>query len=366
MDHQWLVLHRAFVIETFFKNSESIVATQRLFRVHFNVGRHGAVPCRNTILKWVSNFRNTASALKVKPSGRPRTVRTQENIEMVRTSVLQSPKRSARRQSVALAISNTSVRRILHLDLNFHPFKIVMVQKLYQRDFGSRLTLCSRLLQLVTEANLLQVLIMSDEAHFELSGKVNKQNFRYWSSENPKHVVERPLHPEKVTVWCGVARFGIVGPYFFENNRENAVTVNSDRYVAMLREFLVPQLHQLGINRNDVWFQQDGATCHTSGQSMMVLRELFPGRLISRFGDVPWAARSPDLTSCDCWLWGYLKSKVFISKPQNIAELKQSIRNEIAAIPQTMLRKVTANMQKRWEACVDGEGQHLSDIIYHK
>lgn len=77
-DYQWIrqttvilvirVHHRAFVIEAFFENSKSIVARRRLFRVHFNVGRHCAVPYRNTVLKWVSNFRNIASALKVKPS----------------------------------------------------------------------------------------------------------------------------------------------------------------------------------------------------------------------------------------------------------------------------------------------------------
>lgn len=32
------------------------------------------------------------------------------------------------------------------------------------------------------------------------------------SLENPKHVLERTLYSEKVTVWCGVARFGIIGP----------------------------------------------------------------------------------------------------------------------------------------------------------
>lgn len=30
-------------------------------------------------------------------------------------------------------------------------------------------------------------------------------------------------------VWCGVPAFGIIGPYFFENNNQT-VTVNSDGY----------------------------------------------------------------------------------------------------------------------------------------
>lgn len=111
MDHQWLPQHRAFVLETFFKSNESFISTQRQFRVHFNVGRHGATPNRKTIHRWVSNFRNTASALKIKPSGRPRTVRTPENVETVCASVLRSPKRSARRQSMALQLSISSVCR---------------------------------------------------------------------------------------------------------------------------------------------------------------------------------------------------------------------------------------------------------------
>ncbi|KAJ4429943.1 hypothetical protein ANN_22147 [Periplaneta americana] len=66
-------------------------------------------------------------------------------------------------------------------------------------------------------------LIMSDEAHFDLSDYVNKQNFRYWSDEHPFQVWEKPLHSPKVTVWCG-----IIDPYFFEDG--HTVTVNSERH----------------------------------------------------------------------------------------------------------------------------------------
>jgi hypothetical protein len=45
----------------------------------------------------------------------------------------------------------------------------------------------------------------------------------------------------------------------------------------------------------NVWFQQDGAMAHTARESMTFLSGMFPGRLVSRFGDIPWAARSPDL-----------------------------------------------------------------------
>jgi hypothetical protein len=69
-----------------------------------------------------------------------------------------------------------------------------------------------------------------------------------------------------------------------------------------------------------------------------------PLRCYTVRGDVPWPARSPDLSACDYFLWGFLKSRVFISKPTTIAELKQSINEEIVAIPEQMTRRVTDNL----------------------
>jgi hypothetical protein len=83
----------------------------------------------------------------------------------------------------------------------------------------------------------------------------------------------------------------------------------------------------------DAWFQQDGATAHTPRRSMQVLREIFPGKLISLCGDVAWPAHSSDLAPCDFFLWGYLKSKVYTHRPENLQALKDAIRREIAAIP---------------------------------
>ena len=53
---QWTAQHHAFIVEAYFKNGDSAVTTQRLFRRHFNIPRHGRVPCRNTIKEWVQNF----------------------------------------------------------------------------------------------------------------------------------------------------------------------------------------------------------------------------------------------------------------------------------------------------------------------
>ncbi|XP_017795069.1 PREDICTED: uncharacterized protein LOC108576567 [Habropoda laboriosa] len=81
-------------------------------------------------------------------------------------------------------------------------------------------------------------------------------------------------------------------------------------------------------------------------------------RLVSNF------VESPDLTPPDFFLWGYLKSKVYASKPQTIDELKANIRAEIIAIPPEMLEKVMENAAKRAHFALDNKGGHLIDVVF--
>ncbi|GFS93203.1 DUF4817 domain-containing protein [Trichonephila clavipes] len=105
-------------------------------------------------------------------------------------------------------------------------------------------------------------ILFSDEAHFWLNGYVNKQNCRIWSEANPQVYVETPLHPEKLTVWCALWAGGIIGPYFFKNDEGHNVTVNGDRYRAMITKFFIPELNNHDVQ--ELWFQQDGAKFHTA------------------------------------------------------------------------------------------------------
>ncbi|GFW89363.1 DUF4817 domain-containing protein [Trichonephila clavipes] len=95
-------------------------------------------------------------------------------------------------------------------------------------------------------------ILFSDEAHFWLNGYVNKQNFRIWSEANPQVYVETPLHSEKLTVWCSLWASGIIGPYFFKNDEGHNVTVNGDRYRAMITNFFIPELNNHDVQ--ELWF----------------------------------------------------------------------------------------------------------------
>ncbi|GFX51447.1 uncharacterized protein TNCV_3103801 [Trichonephila clavipes] len=190
-------------------------------------------------------------------------------------------------------------------------------------------------------------ILYSDEAHFWLNGHVNKQNCRIWSEANSQVYVETPLHPEKLTVWCALWAGGIICPYFFTNEDGHNVTVTGDRYRAMITNFFIPELNNHDVQ--ELWFQQDGATCHTARATIDLLKDTFGDRLISRFGPVNWPPRSCDLTPLDYFLWGYAKSLVYADKPKTRDHLEDNIRRVIADIRPQMLEKVIENWTSRWD-----------------
>ncbi|GFU79251.1 uncharacterized protein TNCV_2137741 [Trichonephila clavipes] len=133
-------------------------------------------------------------------------------------------------------------------------------------------------------------ILFKDEAHFWLNGYVNKQNCRIWSEANPQVYVETPLHPEKLTVWCALWAGGIL----LQNDEGHNVTVNGDRYRAMITNFFISELNNHDVQ--ELCFEQDDAACHTALATIDLLQDTFGDRLISRFGPVNWPPRSCDLT----------------------------------------------------------------------
>jgi hypothetical protein len=62
----------------------------------------------------------------------------------------------------------------------------------------------------------------SDEAHFHLDGVVNKQNARFWASENLNVIHKKVYHAPRIKMWVAISSHGLLWP--FEK------TVNTERY----------------------------------------------------------------------------------------------------------------------------------------
>ena len=97
---------RVKIIEFYFENGRSIVATQRSYMRNFNV-RHP--PSRPAIMNLVARFQEHGSVSDRSRSGRGRSVRTRENTEAARRSIEENPTTSTQRRSQELGISRSSV-----------------------------------------------------------------------------------------------------------------------------------------------------------------------------------------------------------------------------------------------------------------
>lgn len=352
---------RVHIIKIYYMNGCSIKTTHRRLRDFFGArNRPSELAIRNLIRK----FEATGSVRNRPLSGRPKSVRTNENIARVRESVENEPRMSIPRRSQILGIARTSVWRILHRDLNFYAYKIQLTQELKERDHLQRRNFVNWVLEhRAVDNHFARKIIFSDEAHFTLHGHVNKHNCRIWGAENPRVIQEQPLHAQKVTVWCAFWSGGVIGAHFFEDGAGNTVTVNAQRYQEMLLNFLWPRLDEIDIN--NLYFQHDGATSHTTRENIALLRTRFPGRTISRNGDINWPPRSCDLTPLDFFLWGHLKERVYGNNPQTLDDLKNNIRQAIREIDLAVCQKVIDNFDVRIDACQRSRGGHLNDIIFH-
>lgn len=359
---RWTNEQRAAIVEFYFVNGRSIVKAQTEFSRKFAIR---IVPTKAAIYRWINAFRETGSVADANRSGRPRSARTTQNLQRLRMLMTSDRYLSTRHASQIIGCSQTTAYRMLTQDLSLHAYKIQLVQALQPQDYESRLNFARRFLTLLqADPSVLGNMVMSDEAHFHLCGAVNRQNCRIWATESPRQTQQLPLHSPKITVWCGIHAGGIIGPYFFENSDGNTVSVNAQRYREMIRTFLIPAIDEFWPSRSIPWFQQDGATAHTSSETLELLRSIFPGKLISRFGDILWPSRSPDLTAPDYFLWGYLKERVYSTNPRTLNDLKQNIADEIAHIPEDMTKSVMLNLIHRLAECIRQDGGHLVDVVF--
>ncbi|GFX40860.1 uncharacterized protein TNCV_3760811 [Trichonephila clavipes] len=163
----------------------------------------------------------------------------------------------------------------------------------------------------------------------------------------------------KNSLFC--ALYGLVES-FFKNDEGHNVTVNGDRYRAMITNFFIPELNNHDVQ--ELWFQQDGATCHTAPATIDLLKDTFGDRLISRFGPVNWPPRSCDLTPLDYFLWGYVNSLVYAHNSQTLDHLEDNIRRVIADIRPQMLEKVIENWTSRLDYIRASRGSPMPEVIF--
>jgi hypothetical protein len=76
-----------------------------------------------------------------------------------------------------------------------------------------------------------------------------------------------------------------------------------------------------------------------------------------------WPPRSPDLTPCDFFLWGYIKDRIFVPPlPVSLNELKQRITTAVESVDEGMFRSVWTELDCRIDICRVTKGSHIEHL----
>lgn len=122
-----------------FIENKSFAETQRLFGAKFRGGHSGAghhIPDHHRIQNWLQNFL-TSGSVELEPHRHEKTAQSEENVEKVLAHMEGDPHSSIRNLARAVQLSRTTVHRVLH-EHHFHPYKMQMVQALYEDDLAER------------------------------------------------------------------------------------------------------------------------------------------------------------------------------------------------------------------------------------
>ncbi|GFU82751.1 uncharacterized protein TNCV_265481 [Trichonephila clavipes] len=121
-------------------------------------------------------------------------------------------------------------------------------------------------------------------------------------------------------------------------------TVTGERYADMLQNRIIPSLADKHLLERTI-FMQDGAPPHIARRVKDLLR------------------RSPDLSPCDYWLWGYLKSQVYRDRPTSLGMLKDNIRLQCLTITPDMLYSAVHNIIPRQQLLLRNDGEHIEHFL---
>jgi hypothetical protein len=167
-----------------------------------------------------------------------------------------------------------------------------------------------------------------------------------------------------VTVWTALSKYGFISPFSLEDQDEHEETINGERYLCILIKKCIPVLCRKGfILLDNTWFQQDGATPHTSAAVLDWLDRTFEDRVVSLKTQYAWPPHSPDLSPLDFYLWGFLKDQVYKTSPTTLKELKTNIRREIRGINHETCKAVIDNFKRRCDVVIEQNGRHVEHVL---
>jgi histone-lysine N-methyltransferase SETMAR len=216
-----------------------------------------------------------------------------------------------------------------------------------------RVVTCQELLALHRRGGLLRNLITCDESWIFFD---NPHRGKQWLSPNQRGVPvpRRPMHGKKLML-C--VFWSMRGPVHWELLPPNT-SITSNLYCDQLSNVNNAIRVLRGMERwhGPVFFQQDNARPHVSGQTLHHIKETLGWRL------VPHPPYSPDLAPSDYHLFQSLKNFLRGQNFRNAEECQNAIGRYFASkVGSNFFERGIRKLPRRWRTVVDLHGDYLVD-----
>jgi hypothetical protein len=268
---------------------------------------------------------------------------------------------STRQIAREFGVSHWTVWRTLKESL-LYPYHFQRVQSLSTHDFPQRQRFCEWLLQKFNQDPLFHnQILMTDECCFTRDGIQNFHNTHHWADVNP-HVIHqgRFQHRFSINVWAGIIGTHLIGPFVLP------ARLTGENYLNFLNVDLPSLLEEIVLEiRRAMWFTHDGTSAHFTLNVRHFLNVSYGPQWIGRGGPTAWPPRSPDLNSCDFYLWGYMKSMVYRTAVNTQDDLLNRIMLAAERIgnDQDELARVSRSLLRRANACIRANGGHFEHLL---
>lgn len=214
---------------------------------------------RNYRVLWkiIKRFEERGSSEYKKPTGRPRTVLTPQNLRKIDADLRKNPKLSTRNQASHREISRRSVRNA-RKELGYKSF----VQRAAPKYVADQENRCKKGARRIYNSMLAgKVIVMDDETYCQIDAdQIPGRNFFTTKSRNDEaddiKFKSKEKFAKKYMVWQAIDSEGNVSKPCVLTG-----TVNSERYLKILREFLIPFILEHH-EKKDILFWPDLASSH--------------------------------------------------------------------------------------------------------
>lgn len=305
--------------------------------------------------RWHKAFKEGREEVADEPcSGRPKTARTDENVDRVR-KVLRSDRRLSIQQIAGtLHMSTFAVHGIVTEDLQMRKVCAKLVPKVLTEDQKKlRVLRCQELLDLIqNEPDFLNSVVTGDESWmFEYDPETKRQSSEWHTTSSPRPKKARMSKSRIKTML--IVFFDARGIVHFEFVPQGQ-TVNSAFYLEVLKRLKRRVARVRADIKDTVKLHHDNAPSHISF--------IVTNFLVRRNIPVPQPPYSPDLAPCDFFLFPRLKKELKGKHWETVENIQKHVATFLRNIPVEDFQGAFQAWQTRLHKCIDAGGVYFEEF----